>query len=42
VCAAVIPNWSGLEGENKTRAGGSFKRYYESLEKVTFSYVLFI
>jgi len=20
VCAAVIPNWSGLEGENKTRA----------------------
>ena len=21
VCAAVIPNWSGLEGENKTRAG---------------------
>ena len=21
VCAAVIPIWSGLEGENKTRAG---------------------
>jgi hypothetical protein len=21
VCAAVIPNWSGLEGENKTSAG---------------------
>ena len=42
VCAAVIPNWSGLEGENKTRAGKLLKHYHESLEKITLSYILFI